>query len=540
VSRTGVALLLAASLASGAPDALKAWRTEVKRAHAAEKSFWRDFRTAFNDALQTFTAPLEAADAQPDQNKEATYDLSAFRRLYDDFERIQAELAKVDEAFGASGHPKAAATLVDALLDLAKRVEALEKELDDGRPKFRYYVFDPALGVERHGLAARRRGLVAGLAKCDAAGLAAAWKKAAAADRRSSYRRVAVVDAWALAGAREALQPLVAAEEPLTVRLAAMEGLVGCGADARPALIALLDDESPLMRRALLQEVRARAAKDPHWILPLAERVGKAEGSLRDEYVATLAALTQQRFGWAPDRWRTWAESKREDIEDGVFAENLKVEEAEPAAVPGSFRFYGVPCASLGVAFVVNGGQHMLVPADWEVQRTHFRDYWRGMRKTWEETTPSHLAVVLDQFDRAAAAFPDTLAFDVISLQGIFTFKRLAEKKPLSKRTRDIEAARKLLEQASARGWCSQYVGLRAAGELAAVDTVYLVDPGEIRGGRFLTPEAVVAAFARYNRFRRLVVHAIRISNEKEEAETLMKGLASVSGGTYVWQSKPP
>jgi hypothetical protein len=69
---------------------------------------------------------------------------------------------------------------------------------------------------------------------------------------------------------------------------------------------------------------------------------------------------------------------------------------------------------------------------------------------------------------------------------------------------------------------------------------VYLFSTGDPRGDWYMTPEATLDAFRRFNRFRRLVVHAIRISDRKEPAETLMKGLAEASGGTYLWAAKPP
>jgi hypothetical protein len=73
----------------------------------------------------------------------------------------------------------------------------------------------------------------------------------------------------------------------------------------------------------------------------------------------------------------------------------------------------------------------------------------------------------------------------------------------------------------------------------ARADTIFLWDSGGPEGGRYMTPESAVAAFKRFNRFRRLVVHAIRIGDEGEPSETLMKGLAEASGGVYLWAKKP-
>ena len=46
-------------------------------------------------------------------------------------------------------------------------------------------------------------------------------------------------------------------------------------------------------------------------------------------------------------------------------------------------------------------------------------------------------------------------------------------------------------------------------------------------------PEAILADFARRNRFRRLVVHVVRVGDAGPESETLLRGLAEVSSGDY-------
>ena len=67
-----------------------------------------------------------------------------------------------------------------------------------------------------------------------------------------------------------------------------------------------------------------------------------------------------------------------------------------------------------------------------------------------------------------------------------------------------------------------------------------LLSDGATQGGPFMVPEAAVADFARRNRFRRLVVDTIQIRDAKEDAKTLMRGLARVSGGRHVWLKNPP
>src|SRR5207249_1551578 len=70
-------------------------------------------------------------------------------------------------------------------------------------------------------------------------------------------------------------------------------------------------------------------------------------------------------------------------------------------------------------------------------------------------------------------------------------------------------------------------------------DTVFLLTSGEPKGGRVVGAEAVVEAFQRLNRFRRLDVHSIRIGCEREQADETMRRIGEGSGVSYRWQAKP-
>jgi hypothetical protein len=50
---------------------------------------------------------------------------------------------------------------------------------------------------------------------------------------------------------------------------------------------------------------------------------------------------------------------------------------------------------------------------------------------------------------------------------------------------------------------------------------------------------ALVDEVRRQNRFMRIQIHTIRIANCKDTAEEVMKGVAEVTGGTYVFRTKP-
>ena len=130
--------------------------------------------------------------------------------------------------------------------------------------------------------------------------------------------------------------------------------------------------------------------------------------------------------------------------------------------------------------------------------------------------------------------FPAKALYGLVLMQGLCD--ATPSKRMLGLASKDVKLANKQLSRLQASGWCSIMIALDAAVALAPdVDTIFVVHSGELRGGRLLSPELTVQAFKRWNRFRRIVLHAIRIDNQKEPGETLMKGLAEVSGGNYVW-----
>ena len=153
--------------------------------------------------------------------------------------------------------------------------------------------------------------------------------------------------------------------------------------------------------------------------------------------------------------------------------------------------------------------------------------------------------MLLREFRKATTGFPKEFGWGMVTLHGPFTFKAIGEKKLLKPTTRDLRAGVKLIEKAPTRGWCSPLEGLRTGAGLGGkqnetLDTIVLWATGDPSGGRYMTADSAALAWAHHNRFRRLRVHCIRISNRKEQAEIFMKKVAKSSGGTYVWANKPP
>jgi hypothetical protein len=559
--RLGLVILLCLASARADTDATKKWKSECRWLEGQKKKFWRSYQERFNQGRLLMNAEMDKAWAQPDQHKEATYDYTEFNKLYDDYDVLQEGLAEADLDYAKSGSARALSDLFKELLSVAKDIDTLEKKLLNAKPKMAVRMFHQQPGIERQGLEVRRNGLVAAIAQCPGAAEFLArdgLKRATTSDGRKSVgRRVAVLDALALCGgpaAQAAIEPWLKAEET-SLRIAAVEGLMRIGASARPALAPLLADESPIVRRALLQEIVRDGGKDAGWVGPLVEALPQAGGVERTLYVRALTAATKQPFGHAPAKWKEWFEEYKKEIEGGTFdRDNIEIQEVEPAPPAEVVTFYGIQTQSKGFLFIIEGSGRLAVPADWEVQRTKFRIHWPGVRNNWEKEYPSHQTVLKRELTKTLEACSADAHFGLIGLYGSWAIDTLGENKLATPTRRNVKAARKFIDKLTATGWCAQYEGFLCAGRMAGmdpevsradfpkarVDTVFLFDSGDPRGGRYMAPQPVVNAFKRYNRFRRLIVHTIRICNEKEASEILMKGIAEASGGTYVWMQKPP
>jgi hypothetical protein len=70
-------------------------------------------------------------------------------------------------------------------------------------------------------------------------------------------------------------------------------------------------------------------------------------------------------------------------------------------------------------------------------------------------------------------------------------------------------------------------------------DTFFLLSDGVPSGGEIMYGPALVDEVRRQYRFIRIPIHTIRIDDYKDTAEEVMKGIADVTGGTYVWRKKP-
>ena len=567
-------VLCAALPAYSAPTACATWKKRQKTIDKQEAVFWDNYRGRLDAMYAEWRSQWSLWRGDRDAYKDEVEDLTVLRELYDEYAGIQDARAEIDLDLASSGVEEARKILLDEVFDVVKAQGKLEKELAEARPTLLYNYYDQQPAIRLHGLAARTRGLVAALAACpDAVTFLGgeALAKAKRSDKKKSVaRRAVVIDALGATQAEEAravLESLLAAPQP-AIRILAVDNLVPFGKDAVEALRPLLEDPSPVVRRALLEQMARDGVAVSAWIPLALAAYEQQKGLVRARALEALVALTGlTAHGDDPAKWRAWFERHQSGIANGTW----KRPEPKPAAegdkpevegedegggvVPEALTtFYGVGAPSRRILFVLDGTSDLKVPADLERQQTKARRTWLETVGQWKDLYVNHHAILIEELAGTIGAMPESARYAVIYLTGGNPERvpMFGERKALAP---SKSANKKLLKEFSKpepNGTMSAEEGLRRAFALCGsetcsdpgpkdvcLDTVYLVHTGWV-GGRWGVPEALVADFARRNRFHRLQVHAIRICDRKAEAEDLMQGLALATGGTYLWLEQIP
>ncbi|MCZ6787349.1 MAG: HEAT repeat domain-containing protein [Planctomycetota bacterium] len=560
-----IVLAFGGGMTAAAPDAQRTYRNEVKQARRSEKGFWEGFKRAYNRAYLAFRQPLENARTDPVTFKEAVQDFSKFDEIYGEYAAIEAARGNAAITWAMSGGPRALPSLFKEMLALAPKIDRLDRELLEARPSDSRFAFDQRPGVLRHGLHVLEKKLVEALGAAHGAAAFLAgdgWESASRKDgRKSIRRRVAVIDALGALprpardeAARKRLASLITAPAS-SLRVAAVEALARWGADEAPLLHDALADPSPIVRRVALEAARG-PAKNPSWISPVLDGSTHPARARSRDHLVTLETLTRQKFGYDAAAWREWFGEYRKEIESGKFkVEETEVQDVKPRPATDEIRFFGVPTLGRGIVFIVDGGVVLEIPTDVKYKRSRYFYEWYGWNPSWKKQYPSQQMVLLDQLGLTFSNWTPESRFGLIILHQNFNLTILGEKKLLGSRRADFKAAHDKIDKlrAAPRRWCSQYAGILGAMSIGGldpgsdthfknpkIDTIYLWNRGLPRGGRYMSAAAVVSAFKRLNRFRRVVVHSIRVGDAKEAAEQVMKGIADASGGTYVWVQKAP
>lgn len=535
---------------SAAAQPASEFRRAQSRHRLAQDEFWRAYQGRMNEAQEISIRPVRDAYSRASEDREAVQDMSPYRRLYEEHAAIEAEFGRAARVLAEADDPEAPRLLLRELFDALEEIDRADEALRNASATSLVDRFDQRPGITRYGLAERESGLVGALALHPAFLATEGWPEAVRKDgKRSHAHRVAVLDALG-AAARPAARPVLEsalASEEVPIRIAAIEGLALHGPAATPALLALARDPSDVVRRALLDVIRSHP--EPRWIRPLLDVYPASVGALRQSILDALAALTGERFGDEPARWAAWSDAHREEIDAGTFAPGPAA--AEMTTSSKGPTFYGLPLRGRGTIFLLDWSSPMRHPADWEFERTRYQDEWLYGDQSWKGEHVTHHDFLVAELDRALEALPPEARFAI--LLGTDGFRSGVEEmeeyvlppKGLLAPTRPaLGRAARFVRERKPYHWRSQLSMLATAWAIAdrdpAADTVILLGDGAIHGGLYIVPEPALAAFARANRFRRLVVHTIRLRDAKEDAATLMSGIARLSGGHHVWLRNPP
>lgn len=567
-------VLCAVLPAHAAPPACQAWKKRQKTLDKQESVYWDNYRGRLDAMYAEWRTQWSLWRGDPDAYKDEVEDLTVLRELYDEYVGLQDARAEIDLDLAQSGVAEASKLLLDELFDVAKVQGKLEQELAEARPTLLYNYYDQEPAIRLHGCAARIDGLVSALAACPNAvaflGSDGLTKAKRADKKKSVVRRAAVLDALGATRtdeARPVLESLLGAAEP-AVRILAVDNLVPYGAEAVDALKPLLSDPSPVVRRALLEQIAKDAPAVVTWIPPVLAVYEQQDGLVRARALEALVSLTGLvAHGDDEAKWQAWFKGSRAAIENGMWkrpepqpkpeGEKPEVEAEDDGGdiVPTpATTFYGVGAPSRRILFVLDGTSDLKLPAELERQQMKARRTWLREIGKWKGLYADHYTVMLEELARTLGSMTDATRFGVVYLTG-GNPERVpiyGEKKPLAPSKGANKKLLKAIAKPEPNGTMSAEEGLRRAfglcgSELCSnpgakdvwLDTVFLLHTGWV-GGRWGIPEALVADFERKNRFHRLQVHAIRISDRKDEAEALMKGVADASRGTYLWLKELP
>lgn len=541
----GLIVVLATSTAF-ADDAERAYRVGLKAFKKKERAFFRTLPERVQDVFVPWWRLTLAQKRGRSLPLRATY--AEYAELQRDRVRIAETIAR---EYGDVSLPCLWRDVLATVDEFERAGAAMAEIVDPGTAP----ISDPDTLMRHHGAPIRLDGLLRVLANvAGGPGFLATrgWKEASKRDgRKSITRRVAVLDALALA--RDAAgAPVVAvalASDVSSLRVAALECALSIDPAPCPALLSRLKDESPPVRRALLAAVRERGPNEPRWVPHLIARLPETTGLERLECLATLATLTGARIGPGPNLWTEWYEANRAAIEAGTFRAKKPPPDSK-ASLPMTTAIYGVPLFGLGFVFLLDGTYVVRAPADWEVERT--REDWNTGNQAWRKEHEAHQDVQVRELALSLERLPDDGRFALVVGYGRSSNKILGTKGMLRGNARNARKATRLLGQQASNSWERRHVlrELRLAYEIAGsppsaldietqnADTAVFVGDGAPQGP-YHDVEATLQVFIRWNRFCRLRVHTVRISNAAG-GERLLRGIAEASGGTYRWQSKPP
>jgi HEAT repeat protein len=288
-------------------------------------------------------------------------------------------------------------------------------------------------------------------------------------------------------------------------------------AELRPTA-ELMDDRDWRVRAAAIEaclNLRERACIG--WLI---DRLAGEKGRLKwDAYVA-LVDLTGNDLGLEAKSWRPWWEANRETFQ--VKPRGKKGKPAPPEDGLTKASFFKVPILSNRIVFVLDLSGSMREPSP-DKATTKLDAAKRGMIETIRSLDADTRFGILG------------LGSDEDGAYALREKKTWHGRLALLPASPELKAdAERFVSKLEAKGWTNLYDALELAMSDPDVDTIFVYSDGGASRGVFYSNGEVLEHLARFNRFRKIVLHTVEVPGERnpEDNRRLLARLAEESGGT--------
>lgn len=320
------------------------------------------------------------------------------------------------------------------------------------------------------------------------------------------------------------------------VRMGALFGLAASGdkdAGFEGGSVGIKDKDWRVRHAAIETLVSVRQARV---LGPLIDQLANEKGRLRYDIGMALQGLTGRDFGFTAIAWKNWyaANKDREDII--VPADSAKSK--KPTGGGTVADYFGIPIYSNAVMFSIDFSGSMKDPVKIVVARKKKQG---SVDTVEEEESDSKRKIdhAFDELERALATFQREQKFGVVmmSTEAAKTRKtrmigpRLLPALP-SNALKGLNHVRGTWEKLELikRGRGDMWTTMVEAAAVPEVDTIFILSDGRPTDGAFTVEENVVREWARFNRFRRIMIHTLHIG-ESRGGRDLMRDLAESTGG---------
>lgn len=232
----------------------------------------------------------------------------------------------------------------------------------------------------------------------------------------------------------------------------------------------------------------------------LIARISKERARLREDVLDALESITGLRF-WDEERWQRWWR------EDGESFEVRALREPVRRSGETVVTYYDLPVTSDRCVFVLDLSGSMDLPFGATGASTRLEEARRQLTEV---------------LSKASSDFHFNVIFFGTTVKPVHRKLRAADKKTVDKTIATIRKQK-------SRGRTNIHDALERAFEDEEVDTIYLLSDGYPSAGRIRDPEGLADAVQRWNRSRRIRIHAIAVGAESP----LCQRLATDSGGVY-------